>query len=135
MFMSTYKLPCPRNYWTEKISIITDSFTVKRFEGLRSSIHLNVSVGTATTTEESGKKVKPLIDRINARLNLLEPNKELCIDEMMIQSKSSLVLGYTRKANYIHGVISYMLYQTHLQLHTTCICILVPFHKSVTIQI
>ena len=38
--------------------------------------------------EESGKKVKPLIELINVRLNLLTISKEVCIDEMMIQSKS-----------------------------------------------
>ena len=38
--------------------------------------------------EESGKKVQPLIDKLNDRLKLLTISKEVCIDEMMIQSKS-----------------------------------------------
>ena len=38
--------------------------------------------------EESGKNVKPLMDRINPRLHLLAVSKQVCIDEMMIQSKS-----------------------------------------------
>ena len=67
---------------------VTQHFTINRFEQLRSSIHFNSEVGYAESSEESGKKVKPLIDMINERLELLEVNEELCIDEMMIQSKS-----------------------------------------------
>merc|ERR1712121_554393 len=40
-------------------------------------------------TEKSGKKTVPLIDMINARLALLEmPDKHLCIDEMMVPTRS-----------------------------------------------
>ena len=88
MYMSTYRLPRPRLYWTEKHKPVTQHFTINRFEQLRSSIHFNSEVGSAESSEESGKKVKPLIDMINDRLELLEVSKELCIDEMMIQSIS-----------------------------------------------
>ena len=88
MFMATFKLICPRRYWTEKIPIVVENFTVARFEELKSSIHFNSAIGSATTSEESGKKVQPLLDRINARLNSLIPNAQLCIDEMMVNSKS-----------------------------------------------
>ena len=88
MYMSTYKLPCPRNYWKEKVPLVVNHFTVKRFEELRSSIHFNSEIGSANSMEESGKKVKPLIDRINDRLHLLTISKQVCIDKMMIQSKS-----------------------------------------------
>ena len=62
--------------------------TINRFEQLRSSIHFNSEIGSAKTSEESGLKVKPLIDFINERLKLLEISKQVCIDEMMINSKS-----------------------------------------------
>ena len=88
MYMATYRLPKPRNYWTERHEPVTKHFTVNRFEQLRSSIHFNSEVGSAGSTEKSGEKVKPLIDFINARLSLLKVSKELCIDEMMISSKS-----------------------------------------------
>ena len=88
MYMSTYKLPSLRKYWNERIPEAVNHFTVKRFEQLRSSIHFNSEIGSANTMEESGKKVKPLIELINVRLNLLTISKEVCIDEMMIQSKS-----------------------------------------------
>ena len=88
MFMATFKLTCPRRYWKEKIPIVVENFTVARFEELRSSIHFNSAIGSATTPEESGNKVQPLLDRINARLNSLIPNTQLCIDEMMVNSKS-----------------------------------------------
>ena len=74
MYMATFKLPCPGNYWTEKIPLVVENFTVNRFEELRSSIHFNSAIGSATSTEESGKKVQPLIDRINARFHLLKPS-------------------------------------------------------------
>ena len=88
MYMSTYRLPNPRNYWKERHEAVTRHFTINRFEQLRSSIHFNSEIGSAKTTEKSGEKVKPLIDFINARLTLLKVSKELCIDEMMISSKS-----------------------------------------------
>ena len=88
MYMATYKLSSPRRYWQEKIRIITDHFTVGRFEELRSSIHFNSDIGLATNKEESGQKVQPLIDRVNARLHKLKPSTVLCIDEMMVNSKS-----------------------------------------------
>ena len=88
MYMSTYKLPSPRKYWKEKHAAVTKHFTVNRFEQLRSSIHFNSEIGSANSSEESGLKVKPLIDFINERLKLLKISKEVCIDEMMIQSKS-----------------------------------------------
>ena len=72
MYMATYRLPTPRNYWTEKIETITKHFTVNRFEQLRSSIHFNSEVGSTGSLEKSGEKVKPLIDFINARLSLLK---------------------------------------------------------------
>ena len=84
MYMATYRLPNPRNYWKEGHEPVTKHFTVNRFEQLRSSIHFNSEVGSTKSTEKSGEKVKPLIDFINARLSLLKVSKELCIDEMMI---------------------------------------------------
>ena len=88
MYMATYRLPNPRNYWTERLETITKHFTVNRFEQLRSSIHFNSEVGSTGSLEKSGEKVKPLIEFINARLSLLKMSKELCIDEMMISNKS-----------------------------------------------
>ena len=88
MYMSTYKLPSPRKYWKEKHKAVTKHFTCNRFEQLRSSIHFNSQIRSARSSEESGLKVKPLIDFINERLKLLKISKEVCIDDMMIQSKS-----------------------------------------------
>ena len=90
IFMAKYKLSSPRRYWQEKIRMITDHFTVGRFEELRSSIHFNSDIGSATNKTESGQKVQPLIDRVNARLHKLKPSTELCIDEMMVNSKSKI---------------------------------------------
>ena len=84
MYMATYRLPNPRNYWKEGHEPVTKHFTVNRFEQLHSSIHVNCT----KSTEKSGEKVKPLIDFINARLSLLKVSKEFCIDEMIISSKS-----------------------------------------------
>ena len=88
MYMATFRLPNPWNYWTEGIENITKHFTVNRFEQLRSSIHFNSEVGSTGSLEKSGEKVKPLIDFINARVSLLKMSKELCIDEMMVSIKS-----------------------------------------------
>ena len=88
MYMSTFKLPSPRKYWTEKIPQVVNNFAVKRFEQLKSSIHFNSEIGSANSMEESGLKVKPLINLINNRLALLKISPQVCIDEMMIQSKS-----------------------------------------------
>ena len=84
MYMSTYKLSNPRRYWEEKVRMITDHFTVNRFEELRSSIHFNTDVGLASSREESAQKVQPLIDNVNERLHTLKPSKVLCVDEMMV---------------------------------------------------
>ena len=51
MYMATFKLAFPRSYWIEKISLVVESFTVNRFEELRSSINFNSAIGSATTTE------------------------------------------------------------------------------------
>ena len=77
MYMSTYRLPNPRNYWRERHEAVTKHFTVNRFEQLRSSIHFNSEVGSAESSEKSGEKVKPLIEFINARLSLLKVSREL----------------------------------------------------------
>ena len=87
MYMSTYKLPNPQNYWKEKHEAVTKHFTINRFEQLRSSIHFNSEIGRAESSEQSGLKVKPLIDFINEGLKVLKVSKELCIDEMMIHRK------------------------------------------------
>ena len=87
MYMSTFKLPSRRKYWTEKTPLV-NNFTVNRFEQLRSSIHFNLEIDSANSMEESGLKVKPLINLINNRLALLKISPQVCIDEMMIQSKS-----------------------------------------------
>ena len=112
--MSTYRLPSPRLYWTKKHKPVTQDFTINRFEQLRSSIHFNSEVGSAESSEESGKKVKPLIDMINDRLELLKVSKELCIDEMMIQSKSKF---------------GPRIYQTCLEIPTAYTCIVEHFHQ------
>ena len=88
MYMATYRLPNPRNYWTERLETITKHFTVNRFEQLLSSIHFNSEASSKGSLEKSGEKVQPLIEFINARLSLLTMSKELCIDEMMVSSKS-----------------------------------------------
>ena len=89
MYMATFRLPNPRNYWSECIEKITKHFTINRFEQLRACIHFNSEAGSEGSLEKSGEKVKPLIDMINARLSLLRmTNKHLCIDEMMVSSKS-----------------------------------------------
>ena len=87
--MSTFRLPHPRLYWHEGIEKITQHFTINRFEELRANIHFNSDAFSEDYTEKSGEKAQPLIDMINARLSLLQmPNKHLCIDEMMVPSKS-----------------------------------------------
>ena len=56
MYMATFRLPNPRNYWTEGIEKITKHFTVNRFEQLRSSIHFNSEASSKGSLEKSGKK-------------------------------------------------------------------------------
>ena len=86
--MATYGLPKPRNYWREQHETVTQHFTIQRFEQLRSSIHFNCTNSTGKSREKSGEKVQPLIDFLNDRLSTLKVSKQLCIDEMMISSKS-----------------------------------------------
>ena len=69
----------------ERIDYILFSY---KSSDLRSSIHFNSEIGSANSMEESGLKVKPLINLINNRLALLKISSQVCIDEMMIQSKS-----------------------------------------------
>ena len=88
MFMSTFKLPSPRKYWTEKIPTVVRDFTANRFEQHRSSSHFSSQLDSAKTMEDLAKKIKPLIELINERLALLTISDQVCIDEMMIQSKS-----------------------------------------------
>ena len=89
LYMSTYRLPYPRLYWTECVDKITNYFTANRFEELRANLHFNGDALDEKYTEKSGKKAQPLIDMINARIALLEmPDKHLCIDEMMVPTKS-----------------------------------------------
>ena len=83
-------------------SKITKHFTINRFEQLRACIHFNSEAGSEGSLEKSGEKVKPLIDMINARLSLLRmTNKHLCIDEMMISSKSKYGPRVYQKVNPI----------------------------------
>ena len=65
MFMSTYKLPSPRKYWTEKIPMVVNAFTCIRFELLNASIHFNSHIDSARNMEESAKKIKPIIDLLD----------------------------------------------------------------------
>ena len=88
MYMATYGLAKPRNYWREGHETVTQQFTIERFEQLCSSIHANCTNSTDKSRESSGEKVQPLIDFLNDRLSTLEVSKQLCIDEMMISSKS-----------------------------------------------
>ena len=91
MYMATYRLPAPRNYWREQHETVTQHFTLNRFEQLRSSIHFNCTNSTDKSRDKSGEKVQPLFDFLNDRLETLQVNKVnkyLCIDEMMISSKS-----------------------------------------------
>merc|ERR1712215_163050 len=89
LYMSTYRLPNPRLYWVENQTKITDNFTLNRFEELRANLHFNGDDLDETYTVKSGKKALKLIDMINARLSLLEmPDENLCVDEMMVPSKS-----------------------------------------------
>ena len=72
----------------EKIPTVVRSFTVNRFEQFRSSIHFNSQIDFAKTMEESAMKIKPLINLINERFALLTISGQVCIDKIMIQSKS-----------------------------------------------
>ena len=93
--MSTYRLPNPALYWTEKVTKITNLFTLNRFKELRANLHFNGNDLDETYTVKSGKKAEPLIDMINARLSLLElPDENLCVDEMMVPCKSKNKLIY-----------------------------------------
>ena len=56
MYMATYRLPTPRNYWTERIETITKHFTVNRFEQLRSFIHFNSEASFKGFLKNQGKK-------------------------------------------------------------------------------
>ena len=88
MYMATYGLRNPRNYWREQHEPVTQHFTVGRFEQLHSSIHFNCRNSSCKSDDNSGEKIQPVIDFLNARLATLQLNKHLCIDEMMISSKS-----------------------------------------------
>ena len=88
MYMATFGLAKARNYWREQHETVTQHFTIHRFEQLCSSIHFNCTNSTGKSHDKSGEKVQPLIDFLNDRLSTLQVSKQLCIDEMMISSKS-----------------------------------------------
>ena len=56
MYMATYVLSKPRNYWREGHEPVTKHFTANTFEQLHSSIHVNCTNSTEKSKEKSTKE-------------------------------------------------------------------------------
>ena len=88
--MSIVKMPSTRGYWErnmqyEKIADVI--MPVKRFEQIKRFVHLNNNMQMSKECLDKLFKIRPLIDVLKERFQMIAPTENLCIDKQMVPFK------------------------------------------------
>ncbi|XP_050726534.1 piggyBac transposable element-derived protein 2-like [Eriocheir sinensis] len=94
IYMSIVKMTSHRRYWTSDANLraVIDYMSCARWEKIKSCIHFaDNSQCPAKGTPEYDKlyKVKPLLNHLNSKYNMIPMDKNVCVDEQMIPYKGT----------------------------------------------
>ncbi|XP_046805712.1 piggyBac transposable element-derived protein 3-like [Lucilia cuprina] len=93
-YMSYYKLPNSRDYWSEKedrcVNIIKKQMNRRRFEKIREIIHFNDKDKKPSRDDPNRDRlylIRPIIESLNRNFGSVPKLSRLCVDEQMCSSK------------------------------------------------
>ncbi|XP_045115262.1 piggyBac transposable element-derived protein 2-like [Portunus trituberculatus] len=94
IYMSIVKMTSHRRYWTSDAHLraVIDYMSCARWERIKSCIHFaDNSQCPAKGTPEYDKlyKVKPLLNHLKSKYNMIPMDKNVCVDEQMIPYKGT----------------------------------------------
>ncbi|XP_065204445.1 piggyBac transposable element-derived protein 3-like [Planococcus citri] len=89
LLMGIMKMPCYRDYWSEKFRIekIADVMPLKRYELLRSVVHFVNNDDSHLYESDRFYKVTPILQLIRNNCLKVQPETTFSIDEMMVPYK------------------------------------------------
>ena len=92
--MSVVKMPNTRAYWERFLQYdrIASIMSVRRFERIKRFLHCNDNEKMNKDFPKKLFKIRPLIDALKERFDLLVPTELLCIDEQMVPFKGRSTL-------------------------------------------
>ena len=82
-------MPSTRDSWEQnkRFDKIADVMPTKRFEQIKRFLHLNNNMQMPKDYPDKLFKVRPLINAIKERFQIIAPREILCIDEHMVSFK------------------------------------------------
>lgn len=116
-FMSVYRYPSIRSYWSEfSFQIIQNTMSRNRFDQIRSNLHFNDNNELpAKTSNEYDPlyKVRPLIKHFNGKFKSVPMPQQLCVDEQMCATKmKSFIRQYMPNKPHKWGIKLFVLCDT-----------------------
>ena len=87
--MSIVKMLSTRDYWEKNMRYekIADVMPVKRFEQIQRLLHLNNNMQMPKECSDKLFKIRPLIDALKERFQMIAPTENLYIDEQRVPFK------------------------------------------------
>ena len=87
--MSIVKMTSTRDYWEKNMRYekIADVMPVKRFEQIKRFLHFNNNMQMSKECSDKLFKIRPLIEALKERFQMIAPTENLCIDEQMVPFK------------------------------------------------
>ena len=94
LLMSIFALPHSRLYWLLDLVVcqVKNILSRKQFEQIKQFVHFNDNIKMLSPIDanfEKVFKVKPLLDNLQKKFNLIPMSQMMCIDEMMIPFKEN----------------------------------------------
>lgn len=101
--MGVVKLSQLAMYWSNEfpLPLFTENMTKKRFSSLRNNLHMVNVLEKPTVGNDRLWKVRPLIDHIKNRCNLLQPEKILSVDEQIIPMRNKFNIKQYIKGKFL----------------------------------
>nr|CAH7726963.1 unnamed protein product [Callosobruchus chinensis] len=109
LYMSIIQLPQARNYWSPHLGHprVSEVMTCNRWEEIKRFIHFNNNdnfIPSGTPGHDKLFKIRPLLDRLQEKLNEIPVEEHIAVDEQIIPTKArSTIKQYNPKKPHKWG--------------------------------